>query len=89
MGYEYTAYSCFPAFISIETCQEAKVGVMRESTIDDGEWRFSWRRELFVWEVNMLNSLLLGLEGAVLGEGVYRWVWRTDKVGCFRLSLAI
>jgi hypothetical protein len=60
--------------------------VLWESAVAGGMWRFSWRRELFVWEVNMLNSLLLCLEGAVIGEGVDIWVWKLDKVGVFTVK---
>lgn len=76
----------FRRLFSIANTQEVKVGELWKSSVAGGMWRFSWRRELFVWEVNMLNTLFLFLEGAGIGEGVDKWVWKPDKVGVFTVK---
>jgi hypothetical protein len=41
---------------------------------------------MFVWEVSILSTLLLCLEGVLIGESVDSWVWRPEKMGVFSVK---
>jgi hypothetical protein len=49
-------------------------------------WRFEWRRELFVWEEELVNELLVRLDGRVLGVRPDVWLWKPDKEGSFSVK---
>jgi len=49
-------------------------------------WNFMWRRRLFVWEVNLLNSLLAKLHDVVLSHGEDVRVWKLEENGEFSVS---
>ena len=49
----------------ISNQEEASVTDMRV----DSEWNFTWRRRSFVWEKDILNNLLLDLQGVETTQG--------------------
>jgi hypothetical protein len=49
-------------------------------------WRFEWRRELFVWEEELVNELLVRLDGRVLGVRPDVWLWKPDREGGFSVK---
>lgn len=50
--------SRFGRLFSISLSKEATVAQMGEWCEGVWVWKLSWRRGLFVWEVNLLDSLL-------------------------------
>jgi len=48
-------------------------------------WLFEWRRELFVREKELLQNLLLRLEGVILGVNPDCWVWKSEEGGIFSI----
>jgi len=73
----------FPRLYSLTICQDEKVGELWQGDSGGERWRFHWRRELFVWERELLDSLKLRLEGVVLGERVDTWFWKLEREGGF------
>ncbi|GAU10748.1 hypothetical protein TSUD_425810, partial [Trifolium subterraneum] len=56
----------------------------------DGEWHwnFRWRRELSVWEIELLQTLMTAIENhPVLGD-IGSWSWRHDSTGIFLVKSA-
>jgi len=49
-------------------------------------WKFRWRRNLFVWESEILQNLTVLLEGVELGEGQDEWRWRSGEDGLFSVK---
>jgi hypothetical protein len=76
----------FQRLFTITTNQEATVQDMWMSTTNGGRWNFSWRRQLFVWENNLLLELLDILDGFVWSDGVDRWKWRLEDDGTFSVK---
>lgn len=66
----------FPRLYSIPSGQELKVGEMWQGSIEGGLWRFLWRKELFEWEILLLQSLNIRLEGVELGEDEDCSLWK-------------
>lgn len=62
-----------------------EMGVVSDSGI---HWNFTWRRHLFMWEEEVLLSLLEDLEGARLGIQVDAWRWKLEESGLFSVNLA-
>ncbi|MCI62974.1 putative ribonuclease H protein, partial [Trifolium medium] len=56
----------------------------------DGEWRwdFRWRRELSVWEIELLHSLLSVMAKPLLLGATDSWSWRHDSSGTFSVKSA-
>jgi len=55
----------YPRIFMISNQEEASVTDMRV----DSEWNFTWRRRSFVWEKDILNNLLLDLQGVETTQG--------------------
>lgn len=53
--------------------------VLEEGTV----WRFNWRRNLFMWEEEILVSLNENLEGFVWTQEEDLWWWNLDDKGVF------
>jgi len=76
----------FHKLFSIATFQEATIQEMWVCNVGGGRWRFSWRRQLFIWEVNLFDELLGVLEGFVLGEVEDEWRWKLEKDDIFTVK---
>jgi hypothetical protein len=66
----------FPRLFSISVQQEASVVSVWNQ---DSGWNLNWRRGLFVWELNLLNEMLVIINSAVLTGESDRWGWRLEK----------
>jgi hypothetical protein len=55
------------------------VEAVRGSNRERGDWVFSWRKNLFVWEEEIIISLLEDLEGLTRGNHEDRWFWKAEK----------
>ncbi|PNX79781.1 ribonuclease H, partial [Trifolium pratense] len=68
----------FPRLFSISMQKEASVASLRNLN-DAVVWNFIWRRRLFVWEVTLLDELLLILNPITLSSVTDCWGWRPEK----------
>jgi hypothetical protein len=72
----------FPRFFQISTQQSSCVRSLCSWVGGRWAWDLSWRRRLFVWEVNLLEELFGVLEGHSHAEGPNFWSWKysVDKI---------
>jgi hypothetical protein len=68
---------------TISNQKEAKVAEMGRDRGNESGWNFIWRRRLFVWEEELLNRLLIDLQGFELSQGEDEWRWRLEDGGGF------
>jgi len=73
----------FPRLFSLSINKEMKVGEVWNGNPEGGEWRLEWRRSLFVWEMDLVHSLKIGLLGVEVGDGVDWWKWKPEEGGVF------
>jgi hypothetical protein len=52
------------------------------------EWNLTWRRHLFMWEEEVLLSLLEDLEGVRLNDQMDVWWWRLEEKGEYSVRSA-
>jgi hypothetical protein len=69
----------YPRLYSISTQKEALVGEVGERSDLRMEWNFTWRMHLFMWEEDVLLSLLEDLEGVSLVDQRDAWWWRLEE----------
>jgi hypothetical protein len=53
---------------------------------DNWRWALDWRRNLFVWEQDLLNELMIILNAVSLSAAADRWVWLEDASGDFSVN---
>ncbi|MCI12865.1 putative non-LTR retroelement reverse transcriptase, partial [Trifolium medium] len=58
----------FPRLFSVSTQKDCNVVDLREMVEGVVNWRFVWRRRLFVWEENLVMELLEIINQVVLSE---------------------
>jgi len=76
----------YPRLFSLSSQKEVKVGdvgLLLGGTIN---WNLTWRRQPFLWEINLINNLLAILEGVNFGNEVDKWVWLSDDGGIFTVK---
>ncbi|MCI21777.1 hypothetical protein A2U01_0042947, partial [Trifolium medium] len=49
-------------------------------------WNMGWRRNLFVWEENLLNELLSMINDVVLSNEDDEWGWGPENGGAFTVN---
>ncbi|GAU10758.1 hypothetical protein TSUD_424790, partial [Trifolium subterraneum] len=49
-------------------------------------WDLRWRRYLFVWELNLLESLKEILDRSTISTTNYSWCWKHDPSGCYSVK---
>jgi hypothetical protein len=67
----------FPRLFSISTQKDETIANVWSPMVDGG-WNFSWRRRLFVWEMGLLDELLLVLSSVALSTEEDCWGWRPE-----------
>jgi hypothetical protein len=77
----------FPRLFSISVQKEEVIARMWNGNGMEG-WNLRWRRSLFVWELNLLNELLLLINTFRPSEVVDRWVWRAEQDEIFTVKSA-
>jgi len=68
----------YPRLYMVSNQREVKVGVATDVGRD---WLFTWRRNLFVWEEELLVRLREDLEGMSWSLNEDKWRWKREKVG--------
>jgi len=76
----------FPRLYALSNLKDAKVADMWRVDGVDLDWRFTWRRRLFVWEEGLLNDLILDLNGFEISQGEDEWRWNLENHGVFTVS---
>ena len=76
----------YPRLYLISNQREAKVGEVRVVVEAGREWRFRWRRHLFVWEEELLVSLMEDLEGMMWSNQEDVWRWNLEESGIFTVK---
>jgi len=78
----------YPRLFSISNQREAMVGDIGVVTEEGLVWNFSWRRRLFVWEEELLLSLMEDLEGITMSNEDDVWRWNLEDNGIFSVKSA-
>ncbi|GAU43110.1 hypothetical protein TSUD_373050 [Trifolium subterraneum] len=78
----------FPRLFSLSNHKDCMVRDFYEDDGDNERWRFSWRRELFQWEVDRLTRLKELLVSFVFSSDDDSWIWRPDPDGVFSVKSA-
>lgn len=79
----------FPRLFVISSQKEAKVrdvSVMQEGV---RRWNLVWRRHPFLWETNLVSTLVASIEGITLGNDEDDWAWTPEEGGSSRCVLPI
>jgi hypothetical protein len=78
----------FERLFSLSLNKEATVAEMRRGE-DNREWHFSWRRDLFEWESEMLHYLIGEIATISFREGTCdNTVWLADSSKCYSAKSA-
>jgi len=78
----------YPRLDSVSNQKEALVGEVRDPSDLRLVWRFLWRRNLFMWEEELILSLKKDLEGIVWTEEEDVWRWSLEDMGTFMVKSA-
>jgi len=76
----------YPRLYSLSTQKLAKVGDFWNCNHGLGEWFFSWRWNLFVWETDLFNGLLRLIGGLEVSGDKDYWVGKLEEGGGFSLK---
>ncbi|KAK7258739.1 hypothetical protein RIF29_24323 [Crotalaria pallida] len=77
----------FPRLFSITRNKDETVAHVRRLSAEGWSWSFSWRRVLFTWEGELLNSLVQYLPHLSLNVVKSdKWVWARDRNGCYSVK---
>ncbi|KAK7260416.1 hypothetical protein RIF29_26441 [Crotalaria pallida] len=79
----------FPRLFSVTANKEEAVADVLTLSHQGWTWIFHWRRNLFLWEEELLNSLLHQLPQLALHEEESdSWVWEKERNGKYTVSSA-
>jgi hypothetical protein len=73
----------FPRLFSLSNQRENNV---RDFCNDDGIWSFTWRRNLFRWEEDLVSNLLDLLEPVIFSLEEDSWCWLVGEEGEFSVK---
>ncbi|GAU51714.1 hypothetical protein TSUD_265630 [Trifolium subterraneum] len=78
----------YPRLFQVSQQRDSKVGEMGNWVNGDWRWDLSWRRELFVWEVGLLDDLLRVLNSYHISDALDICVWKHATAGTFTVKSA-
>ncbi|KAK2405812.1 hypothetical protein QL285_041620 [Trifolium repens] len=78
----------FPRLYSISLQKDEYVGVLSEVVGERRNWRWSWRRNLFQWEVERLEQLETFLQNVRLSNDIDDWRWSINPEEGFSVKSA-
>jgi len=78
----------FPRLFSLSNQKEASIGDLFVLNGSIREWFFVWRRQLFVWEEQLVEELLEDLVGVTWRIEEDRWRWNLEEGGAFSVKSA-
>lgn len=76
----------YPRLFSLSNQKEGFIGDCRVSGGVGGNWDFSWRRDLFVWEEDLVDAMLEDLNGFVFSDVEDDWRWSLEEDGTFSVK---
>ncbi|GAU35611.1 hypothetical protein TSUD_30280 [Trifolium subterraneum] len=76
----------FPQLFSLSNHKDGKVNDFYELLDGSWNWSFSWRRELFQWEEDLVTQLREVLDPVVLSLEEDYWRWRPGPDGLFSVN---
>jgi hypothetical protein len=76
----------FPRLFSLSNHKDGKVNDFYELLDGSWNWSFSWRRELFQWEEDLVTQLREVLDPVVLSLEEDYWRWRPGPDGLFSVN---
>lgn len=78
----------YPRLFQVSEQSNSKVGEM--GTWVDGEWvcDLKWRRNLFVWEAELLDDLMRALNSIQITDAQDIWFWKYDATRIFSVKSA-
>ncbi|GKV12444.1 hypothetical protein SLEP1_g23583 [Rubroshorea leprosula] len=79
----------FPRLFSLATNKSDSIAEVKGDSERVGEWQWSWRRNLFVWEHNLLQELTGILSQVHLKQGQEdHWTWRWESTRNYSIRSA-
>lgn len=78
----------YPRLFSISNQKEALVGEIGVVVEAGWNWNFIWRRPLFVWDEELLISLMENLEGVRWSYEEDEWRWSLEASGFYSVKSA-
>jgi hypothetical protein len=78
----------FPRLFSLSNQKSGMVNEFFVRDVDGGRWCFTWRRNLFQWELDLLGHLIEILERVTLSSFDDSWRWIPDPDGTFSVNSA-
>ncbi|MCI37097.1 hypothetical protein A2U01_0058321, partial [Trifolium medium] len=72
----------------VSQLRDSKVGEMDNWVNEAWKWDLWWRREQFVWEVDLLDDLMGNLNSYQMYDAQDLWVWKHDATGIFSVKSA-
>jgi hypothetical protein len=82
----FSLKDCFPRLFSISTLKEAYVAEAGSWVNDCWCWSLGWRRNLLVWEEDLLREMMTCLQGVSLSSTTDKWVWSEAADGVFTVN---
>jgi hypothetical protein len=76
----------YPRLFLISSQKDATGREVWMDGVEGGSWNLLWRRNLFVWEEGLFQSLLGEVEGWVKTVSVDSWWWKLEDEGKFTVS---
>ncbi|MCI31360.1 hypothetical protein A2U01_0052572, partial [Trifolium medium] len=76
----------YPRLFSLSLQKESMVGSCCAREGENWSWPFSWRRELFQWESDLVVQLRERLEVVRLSSEMDSWRWVPDSEGIFSVN---
>ncbi|GKV19246.1 hypothetical protein SLEP1_g29532 [Rubroshorea leprosula] len=79
----------FPRLYSITTNKNVKVAELGEWCEGVWVWKWNWRRDLFAWELDLLQELEDTIRPVSINRGTEDvWIWKWDNSGQYTVRLA-